>query len=713
MPKVLLGLSAALFLAASAFAQAPDPADSVILESKTIAPQAGACQSAILKIRVYVTNKDSLGNVTLPLEERSDGGGYAILSRPSSCASNRTSANVFTFLYPTAPGSGTPRLGTRIASFVNYHSNPPDTFMFTGTFDPTDPDTKLPSNLTRTPLLEIKFDSVTTTAPPGVGKFELDSGKISANVVNFVDAFGNTQRVNFIKSVNIVGVPLEFNLISPANGAFVPSQQPTFVWESLHDSLPIPASYTVFVSTSPSFSPADTSPPLADTTWQIPTNLQFQTDYFWKVRAITVAPDTFFSNEERTFRVDAAPATPIPIYPSINADISMNDFLVWLEASDPDPGDSVTYQVQIDDNPNFSSPEVDQSGIDENTQPPPLGGAQSPPEAASANAIAVQLKVLTDHDNLKDDSLYYWRVRTVDNHGAGSPYSGGGRRFYLNLADSSPHTPVPISPIGGIVLINHRPNFLWKSTTDPDFDDPPSSLEYNIRLDTDGEVVIDFLFSFAIAAGETTFTILDSLPENSHWFWGVRAIDTKGARSTFSAVQNFYVNAVNEPPPAFSLISPADGSLLFPKTPTLDWGDAPDPDPLDSSGYVVAIDSFADFHTAFTSSPLFTSSFSVGAGVLKRGVGYFWKVTATDQHSVSTPSNEVFQFRVLQLGDANKDGILSPVDAVLIINFVFLGDPPIDPPELVDMNCNGIADPADVVIALNAIFLGQPPPCDP
>lgn len=711
MPKVLLGMSAVLFLSASVAFAAPDPADSVILESKTVAPQAGACQSAVLKVRVSITNKDSLANVTFPVLEQSlAGSAYAIISRPASCGARTLIQHVFNFLYPPGPGGGV-RLPTRIASYSQYHSTPPDTFLFTGTLDdPFNDDGKVPPNPTRTPLLEIKFDSVVTSAPPGVGKFELDSGKIFSNTIAFVDLNGNTIRVNFVKSVITVGVPLEFNLISPANGALVLEQKPTLVWESLRDSMPIPATYTVYLGTNPSFSPADTSPPITDTMFQVAANLQFQTTYYWKVRAVSTNNDTVFSNETRNFKIDTPPTKPLDLYPSSGADISVNNYLVWLTGKDPDPGDLVTYQVQIDDNPNFSSPEVNQSGIDENTQPSP----QAPLFlAADGNALAIQIKTFTDNDNLKDDSLYYWRVQTVDNHGSGSGYTSGTRNFYLNLADSSPRTPNAISPAGGIVLVNHRPAFVWHSTTDPDPEDTPSTLRYNVRLDADGEIILNYRFAFSTVPGETTSIILDSLAENGHWFWAVRGIDSKGARSAFSAIQNFYVNAVNEPPAAFSLLSPADDSFLVTRRPTLDWGDSPDPDPLDSASYVVAIDSFADFHTAFTSPPLFVSSYPVAAGVLKRGVEYFWKVTATDNHAASTTSNEVFRFRVLKLGDANKDGSLTPSDLVLILNFVYQGEPPIDPPELVDMDCDGLLTATDVVIALNVIFLGQSPPCDP
>jgi len=60
-----IGCFFAFCLFSPAFA-VPDPRDSVILESKTIAPGVG---SPAAVVGVFITNKDSLSNVTLALVE--------------------------------------------------------------------------------------------------------------------------------------------------------------------------------------------------------------------------------------------------------------------------------------------------------------------------------------------------------------------------------------------------------------------------------------------------------------------------------------------------------------------------------------------------------------------------------------------------------------------------------------------------------------------
>jgi len=689
---LLLGF---FFLTIGQLSAQPDPRDSVILESKIVAPVAGASGSGVVRMRVWITNKDSLTFVTLPLIETSvSGGAYMTLSGPLPRTFNRVVVSLTTTLQTQ-----------RILNAARYNSTSPDSFLVVGGFDPLDPETIEPPNSSRKALWDIKFDTVTSQAQ--VGFVQLDSGRV-VQPLTFTNTLPFDHSVNFVKSVFQVGVAFQLDLIAPPDGAVVPDPRPTFLWHMLRDTASVTATYTVFLADNAFFTPTDTSPTLPDTTWQVPTNLQVQSTYYWKVRAITLENDTAFSIETRSFSVDASPTAPVDISPPNGTDMSMFDYLVWLEGGDPDPGDQVSYQLQIDDNADFSSPEVDQSGIDENT-------LAKEGTKAFPNALAVQLSPLTEHDNLKDDSLYFWRVRTMDNHGGVSAYTSGQRNFFLNLADSSPR-PVPggFIPSEGVVLTTHRPDFSWFQSSDPDPGDPPSSLLYHLRLDTDGEITQDFPFNYATPPGETTLVSLDSLAENGHWFWAVRTVDSKGARSAFSSIQDFYINAVNEPPAVFSLLSPADSSFTVIRMPSLDWADAADPDPFDAVTYEVVISPFANFDSAFTAGGILTSSYTVQSGALTvRGRLYYWKVRAVDADNLNTESSEVFRFHLLKLGDANKDGQLTSADIVLLLNFIFLGEPPIDPPELADLNCDAVYAGADIVLALNAVFLGQDPPCDP
>jgi hypothetical protein len=190
-----LTLSAGLFLFAFislSFSQPPDPRDSIILESKIALPGAHPGLSrdtaAYLYIRVFITNKDSLSFMLLPLLETStSGGAYAIPARPR------------TFLGIVSPLTNTLRYYT-VISYGSYTSTSPDTFMVGAGFDPENPATIEPPNTTRKAIWELKFDSVLFAA----GSFELDSTSIANLPATFITMKPVDFQVNFHKSVVIV-----------------------------------------------------------------------------------------------------------------------------------------------------------------------------------------------------------------------------------------------------------------------------------------------------------------------------------------------------------------------------------------------------------------------------------------------------------------------------------------------------------------------------
>jgi hypothetical protein len=183
--------TAALLVPGTAKGARPHPSDSIIVESKTVAPVAGPCGSAGLKVRVWMTNKDSLANVTVPLEQKSlSGGAYAALSRKADCKTRATGA-CFSYLGPE--GS----LASRLSNFKMYNGVSPDTVLFTATLgDPTSDEQKFPPSAKRRPLLDIQFDSVY-----GSGQFVLDSGRVLANTIQFVSLNGRMIPVNFTKGI--------------------------------------------------------------------------------------------------------------------------------------------------------------------------------------------------------------------------------------------------------------------------------------------------------------------------------------------------------------------------------------------------------------------------------------------------------------------------------------------------------------------------------
>ncbi|HXF48674.1 MAG TPA: hypothetical protein VNL73_04510 [Verrucomicrobiae bacterium] len=192
-PALPIGaLLSCLFWINLASAQTPDPRDSVIIESKTVNPGAG---KPAARIKVLITNKDTLTNVNLGLIEKSlTGGAYMILARP------RTYDSVVTKLTSTLPFY-------KYFKGTGYNDVSPDTFVISSFVDPNDPATFEPPNTVRKALLEIKFDTIRSA----IGTLALDSLKsFGGNRVQFVSMVNESfydVPVNFVKGIITVEAP--------------------------------------------------------------------------------------------------------------------------------------------------------------------------------------------------------------------------------------------------------------------------------------------------------------------------------------------------------------------------------------------------------------------------------------------------------------------------------------------------------------------------
>ena len=179
------GIWAVVWIALIFYSQAgavPDPLDSVILESKVVAPSNGP---VAMKVLVSLTNRDTLATLNLVLTIRSlSGGAFATLARPRTFAGtiNRLTSTLPSFFgFNDRTNSVSPDSAYWVA-FYNF-SNPAATV-------------ELP-NAVRKPFWEIKFDTV--LGNPGF--LELDSCRIgfSTSFTSYSEDFD--VPVNFVKGI--------------------------------------------------------------------------------------------------------------------------------------------------------------------------------------------------------------------------------------------------------------------------------------------------------------------------------------------------------------------------------------------------------------------------------------------------------------------------------------------------------------------------------
>ena len=194
-------LLAVMILGASATSwgmDAPDPRDSIILESKTVAP--GLSGHPAFSLKVYITNKDTVAILTLALRESTiTGTGYAVLDSMGNGGDpdGWALSDCVTFLKKTLNGNPA-------ENFSDYDGKSPDRFLVAATFSPTSTNPfrqAEPTNVTRSAIWELKFMS--TTKSPGV--VQIDTTKLSvATLFTVIRNGGRDVRdvpVNFVKSL--------------------------------------------------------------------------------------------------------------------------------------------------------------------------------------------------------------------------------------------------------------------------------------------------------------------------------------------------------------------------------------------------------------------------------------------------------------------------------------------------------------------------------
>lgn len=97
---------------------------------------------------------------------------------------------------------------------------------------------------------------------------------------------------------------------------------------------------------------------------------------------------------------------------------------------------------------------------------------------------------------------------------------------------------------------------------------------------------------------------------------------------------------------------------------------------------------------------------------LPDGEDYFWRVRSGDGFELGGWS-ELASFLIplfYVCGDANGDGTVNVGDAVFVINYVFKGGLPPEPPEAGDANADGQCNVGDAVYLINYVFNSGPEP---
>lgn len=122
--------------------------------------------------------------------------------------------------------------------------------------------------------------------------------------------------------------------------------------------------------------------------------------------------------------------------------------------------------------------------------------------------------------------------------------------------NKAPSIPVLINPINGTVCIDNSIAFKWELSTDPEND----AIVYDVQIASDNS------FSTILETFNQSNTTKEvGLDNGNVYYWRVKATDSKGNKSAFSTVYNFYTEAeanINQPPFSPVLSTPDMGVLI-------------------------------------------------------------------------------------------------------------------------------------------------------
>lgn len=364
-----------------------------------------------------------------------------------------------------------------------------------------------------------------------------------------------------VRNFAVTNAPPEApTLASPLNGGTVSSIQPTLTCNNATDPDGSALTYHFQVATTSTFSSVvaeagSVSEGGGTTAWMVSTALTNLSTYYWRVRANNGTDYSAWSSS-RSFTVNqsagnSAPTAPTASAPENGATVgSLQPVLIVNNASDPD-GDELTYQFEV-----YNS---SQSTLI----------AQSPMVAEGSSASS-----WTVSPALSGGLQYYWRVRAFDSQ-AWSPWMSWVS-FTTSDQNSTPTTPVPLTPVDGDTVIGSIHALVTNNSTDSDGD----ALTYDFVVFSD---------SLQTKYVEVATEVPEGTPYTSHYtsasfehgkpfWWKVRAHDGTVWTNWTSPQKFWHLDIALDAEDAPTLVSPDPGAEVIEARPlfTISWSGSTD-----------------------------------------------------------------------------------------------------------------------------------------
>jgi predicted phage tail protein len=313
--------------------------------------------------------------------------------------------------------------------------------------------------------------------------------------------------------------------------------------------------------------------------------------YYWHVRAKDAAGN--WSNDWSTYRkISITPLAPVGV-PTLlspaNSSIipSPTPTMSWTAVTG-----AVNYQVQMDQNSTFSSPDLDSL-------------------TSSTNLTA---------GTLLADGVYYWRVRRVDAYGGLGAWSAVWR-----LSVNQP-IPLAVTQLSGLSALSALSDTFDSDTPTFNWNSVEHGATYQIQVDDDNTFDTP---SFDDTAATTT-RIPPTPLSNGEYFWRVRAINIYETPGPWSETWTIVINVA---PLAPQPSTPENEAIKTINTPTFEW-DAVN----NGASYQIQVDDNEEFDSPEFDDTAETTTREL-VTPLKDGA-YFWRVRAINIYDVQSAWSE-------------------------------------------------------------------------
>lgn len=297
------------------------------------------------------------------------------------------------------------------------------------------------------------------------------------------DVPGQRTLAGKIYSFSTLAKPGVFSLSYPAHGARGVPLAVIMQWERAERA----ESYDVYLDTK--------NPPEFKTTVSAesysPPELLPNTDYYWKIVARNAAGETENTGGIQTFRTVLTEAPVLQTPPdgdTVKAPQQHRPEFSWSALGPPVSG----YDIQLDDNDDFQSPEYIVTGIGTNRWIPQEPGLE--------------------------EGRWFWRVR--GDNGAPGPWCDSVFSVFVDL--TPPSRPVLVRPVGGVKVNTLRPLLEWEGTDD--------TRRFRLTVRSGAEVVLERDIEQPENTRRTSYQLesTEELEDGRTYTWTVEAFDYAG-----------------------------------------------------------------------------------------------------------------------------------------------------------------------------------------